>query len=181
MKRYLLEVDDKATAELNEKSFALNGKPAFGLRVLANEISMEVLPTDVPLTQEDLTKAQEKGQKEAWELARKFCACVPRGGYSVQDLREIFGRVDMDAIFSEHSYQEAAQKIKVWEEEKKTIHVGDVVQDTNGNKGVVTRIGDAICTVMCADGSIGFYTQSELIKTGKTVDISAMLDQIKEA
>lgn len=129
-----------------------------------------------------LDEARTAGQNEAWELARKICAYALHGGYSVKEIIEIFGTIeDMDAIFSKHSYKQAIQKIKAWEEKKKAIHAGDIVLDANGNKSVVTRIGDPICTVMCADGSIGFYTQSELIKTGKTVDISAMLDQIKEA
>lgn len=130
--------------------------------------------------------AQEKGQKEAWELARKIMLDPDEGGYSTDDLRAIFKKSTMGysmcaQIINENTYDEAIQKVQAWEEEKKAIHVGDIVLDTNGNKSVVTRVGGSTCTTLHADGFIGLYTQAELIKTGKTVDISAMLDQIKEA
>lgn len=183
MKRYLLEVDDKATAELNEKSFTLNGKPAFGLRVLANEISMEVLPTDVPLTQEDLTKAQEKGQKEAWELARKIANPPAAGGFDVKEMDSIFGTHYVAPILRNHTYDEAIQKIQAWEEEKKAVHVGDIVTLEWGgitHRAVVTRTTVNWLSVMFDDGNVDDVGISRCKKTGEHVNLEDITNKLKE-
>lgn len=187
MKRYLLEVDDKATAELNEKSFTLNGQPAFGLSVLANEISMEVLPANAPLTQEDLTKAQEKGQNEAWELARKIAAHPDDGGYSMRELHRIFNSFGtVSGVFNDNTYNEAAQKIKAWEEEKKAkeFHPGDVVKLHWGGEdnrlAVVTwtKPGSELLGIVLDDGNVGDIVKSQCSKTGKTLNVVSLLCEL---
>lgn len=188
MKRYLLEVDDKATAELNEKSFTLNGQPAFGLRVLANEISLEVLPTDKPITKEDLAKAQEKGQNEAWELAQKIMKDVVDGGYTTDDLRAIFEKTTMRysmcaQVINENTYQEVVDKIKAWEEEKKAIHVGDIVELEWGgitHRAVVTKVTVNWLSVVLDDGNVVNVGISRCKKTSESVAISDILDQLNK-
>lgn len=189
MKRYLLEVDDKATAELNEKSFTLNGQPAFGLSVLANDISMEVLPTDVPLTREDLTKAQEKGQNEAWELAQKILELPSKGGYTPEELIDIFGSdvvpyYDHDLI-RRYTFHDVVTKIHEWEEKKaKEFHPGDVVKLHWGGEdnrlAVVTwtKPGSELLGIVLDDGNVGDIVKSQCSKTGKTLNVVSLLCEL---
>lgn len=122
-----------------------------------------------------------KGQKEAWELARKIVNPPVAGGFDIKEMDSIFGTRYVAPVIRNHTYEEAIQKIQAWEKEKNAIHVGDIVLDNDEEKAVVLRAGSTYCTLMYADSLIGTYNTADLKKTGKTVDVSAMLNQIKEA
>lgn len=178
MKQYLVEVPDEAKIVESTNTLIFDAAPATGRT--CKRVKGMTLYTEAnvkTIAEENL----KRGHEEAWELMKKIMNAPIHGGYTSEEFGNIFGCRYVVDVLRKYTYDEAIQKVQAWAEEQKAIHVGDVVLDVNGNKSVVTRIGDPICTVMCADGSIGFYTQSELIKTGKTVVISAILDQIKEA
>lgn len=178
MKQYFVEVPDEAKIVESTNTLIFDAAPATERTCKRVKGMTLYTETSVKIVADENLK---RGHEEAWELAKKIANPPLAGGFTVEELDGIFGTQYVSPILRNHTYDEAIQKVQTWEEEKKAIHAGDIVLDANGNKSVVTRIGDPICTVMCADGSIGFYTQSELIKTGKTVDISAILSQIKEA
>lgn len=181
MRRYLLEVDDGATAELNKKTFAMNGKPAFGLSVLANDISLEVLPTDKPITQEDLSRAREKGQHEAWELAQKIANPSAAGGFTVEEMDSIFGTRYVAPILRNNPFEEAIKKVKAWEESKE-IHIGDVVKIVWGgqpHRAVVTQITGDLLSILFDTGNVDDVSKTRCTKTGKAMDFNILLNLIK--
>lgn len=131
-----------------------------------------------------LDEARTAGQNEAWELARKICAYALHGGYSVKEITEIFGPIeDMDAIFSKHSYKQAAQKVKDWEEEKKAFHVGDIVELEWAGKldrAIVTKVTVNWLSVVLTNGDVDNVGISRCKKTGESVAISDILNQLKK-
>ena len=56
-----------------------------------------------------------RGQEEAWELARNII-CSP--GYSISELKEIFGSKSISWCISCNTYTEAAAKVAEWEKTK---------------------------------------------------------------
>lgn len=131
---------------------------------------------------DSIDKARAVGQQEAWELARKISLLEGDGGYSSNELNEIFGINYLSEIFN-LTYSEAAAKVAEWERKKEEICVGDVVTDGNGESAVVTFIND-IGTVFYI-WNRGITRQLEMekfkklfTKTGRHIDVDAWLAQI---
>lgn len=89
---------------------------------------------------EKYNEAYEKGLKDAWETARKIGGAVADGGYSGEQLANIFGSANYQTAF-ELSAETAIEKIKAYEEKHNKIRVGDVVKRKNGGETmIVTKI-----------------------------------------
>ena len=115
-------------------------------------------------------KTYEDGMEEAWETAQ-WIACNP-------NRVRVFGTFDLDRIFKDHTWQEAAAKIRAWEDAKE-IHVGDVVKMTEGKfEGVVSKVKGSGCYVVFGDGSSGRFAKDDLTKTGRKIDIAGLLAEI---
>lgn len=133
----------------------------------------------------DKAKAYQKGLNDAWELVRKLYCDI-----EAHELREIFDyksnhHVDASIVFgwtlNELTPQQALAKIEAYEESK-AIKVGDVVY-AQGIKGVViddcTEDSDDTCYVFCENGNIEDWKFVDLKKTGRHIDISNLLEQIR--
>lgn len=121
-------------------------------------------------------EAYEKGLADAWELARKI-----ENKLDIPTAREIFDAYRIADILDNFTPQEALAKIEAYEENK-AIKVGDVVyaDDEPDSFGVVTWKYNNGVYVMWDDGSCGDETNiDELHKTGRTVDIEHLLEQIR--
>lgn len=72
-------------------------------------------------------KTYEQGLADAWNLARKIFGSVDKGGYSDEQLEEVFGcsYLTMTQILYDFTPQEALAKIEAYEQE---IKVGDVIR-----------------------------------------------------
>ncbi len=115
-------------------------------------------------------KTYEDGMVEAWELARRI-AWDP-------DRVRVFGTFDLEHIFKDHTWQEAAEKIKTYEDAQK-ICVGDVVKITTGTfEGVVTKVKEEGCYVIFGDGSSRNFGKDCLIKTGRKINVDRLLAEI---
>lgn len=85
----------------------------------------------------------DKGLADAWEAARKITCEVKYGGFTREEIREIFGETYASDIMVKFTASEAIAKIKEYEEQQKIeqeIKVGDeVVYQYNGREktGVV--------------------------------------------
>lgn len=127
--------------------------------------------------------------EEAWEIARRILPI--KGGLLSDDFEEIFGSDDCVEIIKNHTPQEAAAKIKAWEESKK-IQVGDIVESIY-NQNVCFWVTSIQCiessnygprTVMKLSGinGGGDVYAGELAakwkKTDRHIDIKSVLKQI---
>lgn len=114
---------------------------------------------------------------EAWEIAKEI-VCSPIYGYlHYKDLKKIFGSGFSEDILRRLTPEEAKAKIEAWENRLK---VGDVVEFADGDKAVVTSI-DTISGeyhFLLSSGDTCPGSSDYLRKTGKTIDIQSILDQL---
>ena len=118
-----------------------------------------------------------RGQEEAWKLANKI---ISADGYSISELKEIFGNKGISWCISSNTYTEAAAKVAEWERKKKEIYVGDIVEFTNGTKAVVIKVyEDGEVALLFSDGGYGTYRpHKKWHKTDRHIDVDAWLAQI---
>lgn len=124
------------------------------------------------------------GMETAWELANKILSM--NGG----TLTKIFGTDYLIGnecssgifyIFKKYSSQEVLDKIKAYEDSKK-LKVGDIVEIDRVGIGVVTAIQEqsGYVTVLCSVGTACWLSSSNIKKTGRHIDMEAILDYIGE-
>ena len=121
-----------------------------------------------------------KGHQEAWELAQRIEKEPCDGGFTLNDIHDIFGYFSTNFAIKAHSYAEAAAKVEAWEQKKeKEIRVGDVVETDDGYFGVVTDISMNYVDGIRSNGVAFSSRKSDCTKTGRHIDIEAVLAQIK--
>ena len=124
----------------------------------------------------DNGRGRIKGQEEAWEFVRNIALSEIYGGYSNNELKEIFGSICLDDIFN-LTYTEAAAKVAEWERKKEEICVGDVVE-CEEHYGVVVGVGECYIKVFTSDWKPFQWMKKDCTKTGRHIDIASMLAQI---
>ena len=140
------------------------------------------LPTGIKAVPYDESKAEKRGQEEAWELAEKIA-------FNQGNIREILLPNQPDNIcrvFDKFSYAEAREKCDSWKGQEDEIHVGDEVE-CNGIKGVVCLIGkDEVCGI-CPDmwteeTIITFrWDKSKILKTDRSFpELAEVFEKMKE-
>ena len=134
---------------------------------------------------DDMCKsARAEGQQEAWELAKKIALVESEGGYSSEELDEIFGRCQYLIEIFNLTYTEAAAKVAEWEQKKEEICVGDVLSSkTLREKCIVTSFAKLENTayILWMDGSSGKRDTNKLKEEFEKIghiDIASMLAQI---
>ena len=130
----------------------------------------------------DIESARAAWQQEAWELAKKIALVESEGGYSSEELDEIFGRCQYLIEIFNLTYHEAAAKVAEWERKKEEICVGDVLlSNRTGNKCIITHINNETVTTLWDDNSYGDMSKN-FIREGFEkighIDIASMLAQI---
>ena len=120
-----------------------------------------------------------KGADDAWELVKKLfdmereSAVADAFNYEFTNTHGVLGWL---------SYKAAAEKVEAWEKEKSEIRVGDVVLTDEGYIGVVTYMRDNYANYVdgIRSNGVAFSSRkSDCTKTGRHIDIEAVLDQIK--
>lgn len=119
----------------------------------------------------------ENGMEEAWRIAGKIVLSETSGGFKSKELETIFGTDFVDNILKLPA-AEAAAKVAAWEND---IRVGDMVQSLAKCEGVVSKIESEKCYVIWDDGSAGEVFKKGIRKTGKHIDVKALLEQIRGA
>lgn len=112
--------------------------------------------------------AYNKGLNDAWELAKKIVINSDDGGYTANELEEMFRTIFPDEVFADFTPQEALAKVKAYEEERNEIKVGDVIRlKGTGNESIVTRVTEISLYFLFKDGSCGsLFAKEEFVKTG---------------
>ena len=118
-----------------------------------------------------------KGADDAWELVKKLfnmereSAIADAFNYEFTNTHGVLGWL---------SYK-AAAKVEAWEKEKSEIRVGDVVKlICNGRCGVVTKFTENFYYGFTSDSTPFQWLKIDCTKTGRHIDIEAVLAQIGE-
>ena len=125
-----------------------------------------------------VNKSYNEGLNDAWELAKKIVLSDGDGGYSCDELENIFGYRSPASILKVFTPQKSIAKVKAYEEERNEIKVGDVVKLKGCYiEGIVTRITETNICYLSKDGSCGNsscnngdFIDSYFEKTGKHFD-----------
>ena len=122
-----------------------------------------------------------RGQEEAWKMAQKLVLFEEDGGFSIDELKEIFETQYWTDVFL-LTYSEVTEKVAEWKRKKEEICVGDILlSNETGNKCIVTRISNEVVTTLWNDGSCGDrpkdFVRGRFKKIGH-IDINTWLAQI---
>ena len=128
--------------------------------------------------------AYQRGLEDAWEAARRIIH-MPEG-----DLLNIFTECYSAVctalqVLLKYDAAEAIEKLKSYEDKQKDddhIKVGDCVYDKEEqprDDGVVTWVGKDTAYVMWRDGSSGERMKESLCKTGRTLNVKAILEAMR--
>lgn len=116
-------------------------------------------------------EAYNKGLDDAWELAKKIVLPEHKGGYTADELEDIFDKRTFTSLMNTFTPQEALAKVKAYEE-RNEIKVGDVVT-TKGSvfESIVTKVSGRVVYRLFMDGSCDVHANKETLeKTGKHFD-----------
>lgn len=123
-----------------------------------------------------------KGMNDAWDLARRLFLSACDGienALTDRDLNEIFETINVAYIVNRYTPQEVKSKIEAWEKANQEIKVGDVVMDTENDVFVVLRkLDDFVYALLNTKGQHKYLDVKYLTKTGRTIDIASVLEQI---
>lgn len=117
-----------------------------------------------------------KGADDAWELVKKLFDMEREGAVADAFNYEF---TNTYSVLCWLTYKAAAEKVEAWENEKSEIRVGDVVLTDGGYIGVVTYMRDNYVDGIRSNGVAFSSRKSDCTKTGRHIDIEAVLDQIK--
>lgn len=124
----------------------------------------------------DMEAERARGQQEAWKFVKNIALSEEYGGYSNNELKEIFGSICLDDIFN-LTYTEAAAKVEAWELQKEEIIMGDVVCH-EGSYGVVFCMSEDGLFGITSEGWKFEFPKKECTKTGRHIDLNTFLKQI---
>ena len=133
---------------------------------------------------EILSKTYEDGRNDAWELARKIALSTDMVETARIFIASNICGIEQKKLFEDVfalTPQEALAKIEAYEKSQQ-IQVGDVVytDDEPDSFGVVTWVANGAMYVLWDDGSNCWEGDlSDFHKTGRTVDIEHLLEQIR--
>lgn len=181
--RYLVECSTKPCCEFGTNNYKFKN---------ANVVKLGSAQKVVSLYEEQYAESIAKhdgfvaGSKEAWELAQKILELPSKGGYTPEELVEIFGTDAVPYVHDlirRYTYKEVADKVKKWEETA-NICVGDVLVSPANFKALVTRIEPDWLHLLYSDGSCGQVPMDDIKefykKTGQRFDLTTISDLLKE-
>lgn len=117
-------------------------------------------------------ESYNKGLNDAWELVKKIVLSEEDGGYSCEELENIFGYRSPASVLKVFTPQKSLAKVKAYEDERNEIKVGDVVKLKRASyESIVTRVAETSIFCLFKDGSCDNYINKEnLVKTGRHFD-----------
>ena len=116
--------------------------------------------------------AYNKGLNDAWELAKKIVLSEGDGGYSCDELENIFGYRSPASVLKVFTPQKSLAIVKAYEDERNKITVGDVVKlKGTTHEAIATRVTETNICFLFRDGSCGtLHAEKDFEKTGKHFD-----------
>ena len=118
----------------------------------------------------------KQGIDDAWEFTKELYDHLQE-----EDVQDLFGvKYGLREVLGKYTYTEAFEILKEYKE-KNTIKVGDVIRKkTHETFLVVTHCGKQVFEGIDEDGNIHSHAFEGYEKTGKHIDIKAILEQIGE-
>ena len=159
--KYIIDIEDQAVNGLykakNFKTLVFDG---YGLDRLEKY--------DDALVDNTIKAAYREGMDRAWETARKIACFTENGGLSCEEMEWIFHNDCAPEILFDNTAEEAAEKIRSFEEKAEEINVGDEVTAEDGTaRFVVTHIANDISGIDL-EGNVYAYLPDEIDgKTGR--------------
>lgn len=173
--KFVVEIEDVKEYSKQGHAFPLYRIKGFSTLVF-DDYGLDMLGQ---LVQGVDTFSHNKGMEEAWALAQKVYRSDYAGGYSCEELADIFGdRAIHDEYFG--TVHEVKAKIEAWEEKKNEIRVGDVIK-VGCEKCVVTVADGGTIYFLKRNGGFGWISDASIYtKTGEHVDLDGLFKQIGE-
>lgn len=114
-----------------------------------------------------VNESYNRGLNDSWELAKKIVLPDHLGGYTVDELKDIFGKNTFISLVNTFTPQEALAKAKTYEE-RNEIKVGDVIRlKRNTHEAIVTRANEINICYLFRDGNCGwFHVEKDFEKIG---------------
>ena len=176
MSKYIIEIEDNSMLYHDHEDEKLCVPVSVGVEKLG-------IHSGYKLTPYNESAAEQRCAEKAWELAKKIIMPKDNGGFSGDELVEIFGEKWPSGVFKNYpTYQEAAAKFEAWREQKgKDFKVGDEVSDCTGT-GVVVEISAGCLRIMYSNGATYLMNNKEFKKTGRHFpEVAELLKKIGES
>ena len=186
--KFVIEIGEVFTGDFSVKENTLYRVKGFRSLVFDKTGLDNLERLDGDYVNENFGELQDEsyvaGLNDAWDLAKKIILDEFNGGMSVKDFYNIFDKTMGDEdVLKKFTPKEVLAKLEAYEKSKDEIKVGDVVATDNEFQGigVVTHLENNWANLVHNDGlfSTGVPTDT-LTKTGKRIDIPAMLEEICE-
>ena len=130
------------------------------------KVDLEVLNSDY--INEHYGELQDEAYHKGYDDGKKYFANGCVGCQYEDDENRVIPCCECARVCDDHYIPKRSDSIKV----------GDIV-DVYGNLGVVTYTHENGFNVMMYDGSVGYWKQEDLKKTGKHYDIQSILEAMK--
>lgn len=170
--KFIIEISKNDTNELDTTEYYItNGSRVYEKEELDRLQKYEEV--QIPHSE-----AYNKGLEDAWEFLKAFC------GMDVGERQKVFGEYVVGKLVENMSPQEALAMIETYEKEQAEIKVGDVVEIESTKKCyvILAIYGKTIWGYSC-EGDLSPLQELDgvtITKTGKHIDITCVLEQIKE-
>ena len=131
----------------------------------------KIRPTD--------SKTYEDGIKEAWDIAKKVVSIPKNGGFTNEEIKDIFGTQYRSEVFKKYTATEASKKFSEWEKKTK-FSLNDQVINMDGMRGVIMNIVSPNETffIWWEDGTSGEESVGNIKRTGLKINVAELLEQI---
>lgn len=149
-----------------------------GIRKIRDSLNIarDIANKENAVDEEAYNKGLEDGRNEVWEWLKKF------GKMRANEAKRLYGyNGELWEIFDNFTPQEVLLKLEEYEKEQNEIKVGDVIE-YDGIQAIVMDI-DAVDNVALFTENAcieSWLPQCTCKKTGKHIDVSSILQQIKE-
>lgn len=126
-------------------------------------------------------KTYEQGLADAWELARRVIGHPSAGGYTMQELEDVFGIPCPASLLSELTIEEALAKLDEFERQQ-SLAPNMIVEDKEGIRALILdECGDDTFSVLTENGCVERWDREMCFSIReKTIDVSNLVQQIRE-
>ena len=101
--------------------------------------SLESLCVSRKWSEKKQAEARQKGREEAWDLARRIVT-TGNGCYTIDEVNKVFGNMNILRT----PIDEVLAKDKEYQEEKKTLHIGDEVEFIGSNPNYKVKVKEVM-------------------------------------
>lgn len=137
---------------------------------------------------EGFAEGEDSGMGKAWDCAKMIAIDSEDGGYTCDDLQEIFGTRYPTKVFKTHTVHEALAKLRAYEQKQKEdaeqirVDVGYevTIPYRNGTFYVTDVDGNSVKVKDMNLNDMGIFAKNFVVPTGRFVpELAALLEKMK--